>query len=118
MPDRLSVPQHHFTEDFELYQAAEILGTVGTFRGRTALDEVVSELRDAFDDVGFIPQDVHSFGPLAFLVVVRFTGIGRSSGLPINRVIAHVWRLSLEGARRLEVYWELADGMRAAGLSE
>lgn len=47
-----------FARDFELFQAAEVLGTVGTFHGREALETVVGELQEAFGGIDFLPAFV------------------------------------------------------------
>jgi ketosteroid isomerase-like protein len=113
-----TVPHANFVADFELYQAAEVLGTVGTFHGPTALDQVIAELHEAFDDVRFAPEQIIRVNDLALAFVVRFMGVGRGSGVGVDRSIAHVWTRRDLQARRLEVHWDPADALEAVGLSE
>jgi ketosteroid isomerase-like protein len=114
---RGTVPRYIFADEFELYQAAELLGTVGTFRGRDALDRVLAELRDAFDDVNFSAQRVTRIDDHRFVFVVRFSGTGIASGIAIDRPIAHTWTVEGPRAKRLEVYWDPAEAFEAVGLA-
>lgn len=107
------VPEANFEPDFELYQAAELLGTVGTFHGPEALNQVIAELRDAFDDVRFRPVSIKTVDDERYVAIVRFSGTGRGSGVGVDREIAHVWRIRDGLASRLEVYWEPADAARS-----
>lgn len=111
------MPSGNFVDDFTLYQAAEVLGTVGTFRGPGALDEVMAELREAFDDVRFSPESIRRLDDDRLIFIVRFSGIGRGSGVRVNRPIAHTWTMRKLRAARLEVYWEPAEALEAAGLA-
>ena len=113
-----SVSSSNFADDFELYQAAEVLGTVGTFRGAGALDQVIAELREAFDDVRFRPEALTEIEAERFLMIVRFSGTGRGSGVKVDRLIAHVWTMRGPLMARLETYWDPAEALEAAGLSE
>jgi ketosteroid isomerase-like protein len=114
---RGTVPRELFADEFELYQAAELLGTVGTFRGRDALDRVLTELRDAFADVHFDPQAMSRVDNHRFVFVVQFAGRGIGSGIAVDRPIAHVWTVERNRATRLEVYWEPAEAFEAVGLA-
>jgi ketosteroid isomerase-like protein len=108
-----AVPHAVFAEDFQLYQAAELLGTVGTFHGPTALDQVVAELRESFEDVHFVPHAVTRINEHRLVVVVRFMGTGGGSGIPVDHLIAHLWTRRGFRASRLEVYWETAEAFEA-----
>lgn len=111
-----TMPRGNFVDDFTLYQAAEVLGTVGTFQGAGALDEVIAELREAFDDVRFTPEGIRRLDGDRLIFIVRFSGIGRGSGVRVDRQIAHTWTMRGLRASRLEVYWEPAEALEAAGL--
>jgi ketosteroid isomerase-like protein len=110
-----TIPRPFFADDFELFQAAEVLGTVGTFHGPGALDQVVAELHDAFDEVRFSPLNVERVSEEVFVFVVQFSGTGRGSGISVDRPIAHVWSIGGPRASRLEVYWEPAEALEAVG---
>lgn len=106
-----------FARDFELFQAAEVLGTVGTFHGRKALETVVGELREAFGAIDFSPDFAFPIDPDRLILAVRFTATGRASTVPTDRLIGHYWRRDGHEASRLEVYWEVDEALAAAGVA-
>ena len=108
-----TIPPANFAPDFELYQAAEVLGTVGTFHGPGALDQVIAELHDAFDEVRFVPKAVRKVDDHRLVLIVRFGARGRGSGVRVDQSIAHVWTREGVLARRLEVYWEPREAYEA-----
>lgn len=109
-----TIRHKNFVADFSLYQAAELLGTVGTFHGATALDRVNEELLDAFEDVRFSPEAVTRLDDDRLIFVVRFSATGRGSGLKVDRQIAHYWTFRGVRAARLEVYWDPQEAFEAA----
>lgn len=113
-----TIPRGNFVDDFTLYQAAELLGTVGTFHGPGALDEVISELRETFDEVAFRPEGIHRLDDDRLIFVVRFSATGHGSGVAVDKPIAHFWSMRGLRALRLEVYWEPEEALAAAGVHE
>lgn len=112
------VPSAVFSEDFELRQTAAIIDTAGTFTGRDALTEVLAELHTAFEEIAFEPVDYLEIDPTQVLFRVRFRALGRGSGLRLDRKVGHLFQFSLQGnATGLDVFWEEADALEAAGLS-
>ena len=114
----MNVPRENFTPDFRLNQAAEMLGTVGTFHGPEALEMVITELHEAFEDVRFEPRTAGWLNEEQLLVVVRFQAKGRGSGVQVDQDIAHVWTQQGLRVTSLDVYWERREALEAAGLSE
>jgi ketosteroid isomerase-like protein len=112
--DERPIDASQFAPDFELHQAAEMLGTVGSFNGPGALGSVIAEVREGFDDVRFVPEAVSRVSEEVFVVTVRFGGVGRGSGVRLDHRIAHVWTIRNAMAARLEVYWEPAEAFKAA----
>ena len=106
-----------FARDFELFQAAQVLGTVGTFHGPKALKTVVGELQEAFGGIGFSPAFALPVDPDRVILAVRFTATGRASTVPTDRLIGHYWRRDGHEASRLEVYGEVEEALAAAGAS-
>lgn len=115
--NRAEVVRTNFTQDFELYQAAELLGTVGTFHGPGALEQTIAELREAFGEVRFRPVSIKPVDDERFVALVRFSGTGRGSGISVDRVIAHVWQVRGGLAARLEVYWDPSEVPRSPVLA-
>jgi ketosteroid isomerase-like protein len=52
------------------------------------------------------------------LVTLRLHGIGKRSGIEIDREIFHVWTIREGKAQRCEVYSRRSDALQAAGLCE
>jgi len=112
------VPRKNFTPDFRLNQAAELLGTVGTFHGPGALEMVIGELHEAFENVRFEPRTARWLDEEQLLVVVRFQAKGRGSGVEVDQDIAHVWTHQGLFVKSLDVYWEPREALEAAGLAD
>jgi hypothetical protein len=113
---RSTIPHANFAENFELHQTAAMLGTVGTFHGPGALDEVIAELHEGFENVRFSPEVIRRVDGCRLVVVVRFIAKGRASGVQVDHNIAHVWTREGVQAKRLEVYWEPREALEAVGL--
>ena len=52
------------------------------------------------------------------VLTIRLHGIGKRSGVEIDREIFHVWTIRQGKAQRCEVYSRRSDALQAAGLSE
>jgi ketosteroid isomerase-like protein len=72
--------------------------------------------RETFDDFHFIPEQFHEKGD-KIVVILRMTGIGRASGVPVEERIAHLWTVEDGRAVALQAYTSPADALEAAGLS-
>jgi ketosteroid isomerase-like protein len=57
-------------------------------------------------------------GPDRTLMTIRLRGVGKRSGIEINREIFHVWAIRDGKAQRCEVYSDRSEALRAAGLSQ
>jgi ketosteroid isomerase-like protein len=112
------IPYAVLAPDFEVHQTAALIDTAGSFRGKTALDEVRKELEHAFESVRFEPMRVAELGPESVLFLIRFTGVGRGSGIELDRPVGHLFSFSAEegNAKRLDVFWDLEDAADATGL--
>jgi hypothetical protein len=110
------IPRLIFADDLELYQAAELLGTTGLFRGQAGLDAALAELREIFDEVRFLPERVIAVGSASLLILIRFSAVGKGSGVPIDAPIGHVVELSEGAVTRWEIHWERADALASLGL--
>ena len=54
---RITLPDS-LDEDVEVHQAAELLGTKGTFRGKDGVIELLDEIAEAFTEIDWRPQRV------------------------------------------------------------
>ena len=111
-----SLPAAVFDRDAVTHQAAEVLGTVGTFRGHKGWLELMAEVHEAFDSVRLEPVRLVGAPPDRMVVFVRLSARGRGSGLSVDTPIAIVVTIRRGRAGRLDIYREPADAVAAAGL--
>jgi ketosteroid isomerase-like protein len=112
-----SLPAAAFDRDAVTNQAAEVLGTVGTFRGHEGWLDLMAEVREAFDQVRLEPERLVAAPPDKIVVFVRLSARGRGSGLTVDTPIAIVVTIRRGRAGRLDVYREPGDAVAAVGLT-
>jgi ketosteroid isomerase-like protein len=86
----------------------------------SGIDAIRKQNRDwieAYPNLRVEPVEIKSNGDRVF-VWVRFTGHGADSGIAMEMELAHV--ITLEGGktRRIEEFFDRADGLAAAGLAD
>lgn len=111
-----SLPAAVFDRDAVTHQAAEVLGTVGTFHGYQGWLELMTEVHEAFDVVRLEPERLVGVPPARMVVFVRLSARGRGSGLSVDTPIAIVVAIRRGRAGRLDIYREPADALAAVGL--
>ena len=111
-----SLPRSVFHRDAVTNQAAEVLGTVGTFRGHRGWLELMAEVREAFDEVRLEPKRLVAAPPDRIVVFVTLAARGRGSGLSVDTPIAIVVTIRGGRAGGLDIYREPADALEAVGL--
>jgi len=111
-----SLPAAVFHPDAVTNQAAEVLGTVGTFHGHEGWLELMAEVREAFDDVRLEPERLVGVPPDRIVVFVRLSARGRASGVSTDTPIAIVVTIRGGRAGRMDIYREPADAVEAVGL--
>jgi hypothetical protein len=111
-----SLPAAVFDREAVTNQAAEVLGTVGTFRGHQGWLELMAEVHEAFDAVRLEPERLVGVPPDRMVVFVRLSARGRGSGLSVDTPIAVVVTIRRGRAGRLDIYREPSDAVAAAGL--
>ena len=104
--------------DFELHQSPSIIDTDGIFRGRDAIRDVLRELEESFEDVGFVPAKFMEAPDGEVVVFIRATGRGRGSGIEVDNHIAHVWSYRGDTIVRMVVYEDQAEALEAVGLRQ
>jgi ketosteroid isomerase-like protein len=80
-------------------------------------DGVLSSLRVSqatFEGLDLVPEEFIDAGDQV-VVVFRFRGIGRESGVPIDERLAHLWTIRRGKAVRMEVHSGREEALRAAG---
>ncbi len=104
--------------DVEFRSSLDAVGGA-VYRGHFGIEQYFADLRDAFD-AGWRAEEeeVRDIPPDQVLLVVRVVGTGRLSEVPLNRRIAHVWRLRDGLLWRGTVYLDLAEALEAVELRE
>jgi ketosteroid isomerase-like protein len=103
--------------EVEMIQASSIIDTAGEFQGPEGLTAALAELREAFDDLRFEPDEYLQAPDGRLVVFIRVRGRGKGSGMELDNRIA--WLITLEAERisRLVVYEEREAALAAAGVS-
>jgi ketosteroid isomerase-like protein len=70
---------------------------------------------DSFENFRLAPQQFFEHED-KIVVVVSMTGTGRTSGVPVEERIAHLWTLRDGLAVELRAFTDPADALEAAGL--
>jgi uncharacterized protein len=87
------------------------LADTDVYRGTPAIERAMTIWADAWDDFRMDPEEVVERGDSVF-VVARYTGRGRTSGLPIDQRVAHVWEFAGDRAVRLRMFGDAEKSRR------
>jgi uncharacterized protein len=71
--------------------------------------------RETFEDFHFVPERFLE-NEDKIVVILRMTGKGRTSGVPVEERIAHLWTVEDGRAVALQAYTSPADALEAADL--
>jgi len=88
-----------------------------TYRGFEAIDGLFASWMEAFPDGVAHPVEARAHDNCVF-VLVRMAGHGAGSGAPFEMEVGHAVTLEDGKIRRLEVYFDPADALKAVGLEE
>jgi uncharacterized protein len=87
--------------------------------GHDGVREYLTILTEVLEDYRMSPEEFIDAGADQVLVFSREGGRGRGSGADVEtHPTAHLWTLRDGKAVRMQSYWERADALEAAGLSE
>jgi ketosteroid isomerase-like protein len=87
--------------------------------GHDGVREYIAKLNEAFDDYRMVAEEFIDLGNDRVLVFAREGGRGKGSGLEVQtNPTAHLYTLRNGKAIRMQSYWERAEALEAAGLSE
>jgi ketosteroid isomerase-like protein len=106
-----------FDPSFELHQTATVFDSARVFRGHEGLLRSAQELLSGLRDLSWEPHDFIAAPDDRVVVPFRFLVTGRSTGLPFETPLVHVWTVRDELVIRCDTYDDLADALEAAGLS-
>lgn len=86
----------------------------GTYTGRAGVQQALATSDESFEDFSLEPVDLIGVGDRHVVVVLRMTGRGRGSGVPVEEEIAHLWTVDDGKAVEMQVYSEAQDALRDA----
>jgi ketosteroid isomerase-like protein len=84
------------------------------YRGHEGVLTSLGVSQAAFEGLDLVPEEFLDAGDRV-VVVFRFQGTGRESGVPIDEQLAHVWTIRDGKAIRMEVHAGRDEALRAAG---
>jgi ketosteroid isomerase-like protein len=73
------------------------------YRGHEGVLRALRVSQEAFEKLDMVPEEFLEVGDRV-VVVFRFQGTGRESGVPIDERLAHVWTIRSGKAVRMEVH--------------
>lgn len=85
-----------------------------TYRGREGVREAVATSDESFESFTMAPVDLIGVGGDHVVVVLRMSGRGRGSGVPVEETIAHLWTVRDGKAVALQVYSDPDEAVRDA----
>lgn len=83
--------------------------------GHDGVREWVADLRDRWSDLEVIVRDVAEAGNRV-LATVQIVAQGAATGAGVQSESSHVWELDGDLLRRMQVFYDVTDARRAAGL--
>ena len=86
----------------------------GAYVGHEGFVQTVREATDAFDDYEIRAEDYIDTGD-DVIVAVQIVGVGRGSGIPVDRRLFHVWTLRDGKAVRGRTFYTRKEALEAAG---
>jgi ketosteroid isomerase-like protein len=93
----------------------------GSWSGLSQMVEGFRDFLNAWEDYGVEAEEYREVDRECVLVVVRFTGRGRTSGVDLGQVGmkgANVFHLSSRKVTRLSLHWDLDRALADFGLSQ
>jgi ketosteroid isomerase-like protein len=106
------------TPDFEWYPGiVRALDGGGGYSGREGIEKFAADTRENWEELQNVAAEFRDLGDLVF-VLGRLKGRGKGSGAPVDQQFAGTYDFRGDRIWRYRVYFDHAEGLRAAGLSE
>lgn len=116
-PDALDRAFREFlSEEMEL-RLPRIYPDGEVYRGREGLLRWAQMIRETWGEWRFEPERFFDVGDQV-LVLARIVAAGGTSGVRLDRKVAHLWSLRDGRATSIEVYLDRAEAFEALGLRE
>jgi ketosteroid isomerase-like protein len=97
---------------------AETPDMEGEWRGREAFSRATAEYLNALSDLRIEAEEIIDLDDDRVLVLSRQTAEGKLSGVPIDHQMGDLFTLREGKVVRYVSYWDRAEAVKAAGLSE
>jgi ketosteroid isomerase-like protein len=81
------------------------------YRGADEIALAMARWADAWDDFRMEPEELLERADGVF-VVTRYRGRGRTSGLPIDQLVAHLWEFAGDRAVRMRMFGDVEKSRR------
>jgi ketosteroid isomerase-like protein len=85
------------------------------YRGHDGVIASLQTSQDTFDGLTLSPEEYVDAGDQV-VVVFRFQGVGRGSGIEVDEQLAHRWSIRDGKAVRMDVHSSREEALRAAGV--
>jgi ketosteroid isomerase-like protein len=111
-------PQDFFDAEIEHSRIGAENPMAGEWRGLTGLSDAMIEYFDALADLHIEAEQILDLGGDRVLMLSRHTAWGKTSGLPFDHEVGDLLTLRDGKVLRFVSYWDRAEALEAAGLSE
>ncbi|HEV2982376.1 MAG TPA: nuclear transport factor 2 family protein [Solirubrobacteraceae bacterium] len=105
------------TPDFEWWPAVTTAYGGGCYQGREGVERFAADTRQNWEDLQSIPEEFRDLGDRV-LLLGRQVGRGKGSGAQVETPIVGICDFRGDRVWRFRAYFDRAEGLRAAGLSE
>jgi ketosteroid isomerase-like protein len=106
----------HMDPEIAMVESKTLPGAVEAY----GIDEVrryIESFRKYWEEIRFEPQEYIDAGDQV-LVTARLVGLGKQSGVAVERTWFYVWTLRDGKALRMDGYADRSEALEAAGLTE
>jgi ketosteroid isomerase-like protein len=90
----------------------------GTYRGHDDIRRYLTDMAEVWEEWRSEPEEVFEVGPDTVVATVRFHGIGKASGAPVEVRLGFAVTLSDGTIMRARTYPSRKEALEAAGLRE
>ncbi len=105
------------TPDFEWWPALTAAYEGGCYQGREGVERFIADTGETWEELQSVPEEFRDLGDRV-LLLGRLRVRGKASGVPVDQPFAGIFEFRGDRIWRYRAYFNHAEGLRAAGLSE